>query len=214
MLTAADELLRAERRFAPGKRVGIAQLAAIVVVFGSVYGSVMGSFGLRPLQMLYSATKVPLLLAVTTLICAPSFFAVHGVLGLRDQFGAALRGVLASQATFAVCLAALAPLTALVYVSSDDYPSAVVLNGVLFALATAGGQRTLFRHYEPLVARDPRHRITRAAWVVTYVFVAIQMAWVMRPFVGDPNSSTRFFRDEAWSNAYVEVFGAVVRVLG
>jgi hypothetical protein len=191
--------------------VAFRELLAIVVVFGLGYGIVLGAFGIRPLQMFYSATKVPLLLGATTLICLPSFYALHAILGLRDQFGAALRAVLASQATLSVCLASLAPLTALVYVSTDRYPVAILQNGVAFALATGGAQRTLARHYRPLIAVDRRHRATRAAWLLLYVFVAIQMAWVLRPFVGAPTEPTRFFREEAWSNAYVRVFETVLR---
>jgi len=28
------------------------------------------------------------------------------------------------------------------------------------------------------------------------------MGWVLRPFIGDPTQPTRFFRVEAWGNAY------------
>ena len=45
----------------------------------------------------------------------------------------------------------------------------------------------------------------RFAWAALYVFVAIQLAWVLRPFVGSPTLPTRFFREEAWDNAYVVV---------
>lgn len=205
----ADDLLRSRGRFEPGARIELRSLIALLVISSAAYGVVLGAFGLRPLQMAYSAIKVPLLLGVTTLICLPSFFAIHSVLGLREQFGEALRGVLASQATFGITLASLAPLTALVYVSSDEYPIATLQNGLMFALATAAAHITMTRHYQPLVARDRRHRVTRIAWLLIYVFVAIQMAWVLRPFVGDPSTTTAFFREQAWSNAYVEVLRAI-----
>jgi hypothetical protein len=31
------------------------------------------------------------------------------------------------------------------------------------------------------------------------------MAWVLRPFVGDPDLPTQFFRQDSWSNAYVVI---------
>jgi hypothetical protein len=55
------------------------------------------------------------------------------------------------------------------------------------------------------VRADARHHVTRLAWLVLYVFVAIQLAWLLRPFVGDPGLATRFLRQDAWSNAYVVV---------
>jgi hypothetical protein len=41
--------------------------------------------------------------------------------------------------------------------------------------------------------------------MVLYIFVGIQMGWVLRPFIGDPMEPVQFFRDEAWDNAYVIV---------
>ena len=64
---------------------------------------------------------------------------------------------------------------------------------------------TLRRHYRVLVLRNPRHRITRAAWLVLYVFVAIQLAWVLRPFIGQAEMEVSFLRSDALGNAYVEI---------
>lgn len=185
------------------------RLVALLLLFAALHGACVGAFGLRGLQILYSALKLPLLLGLSTAICLPNFYAVNAVLGLRDDFGAALRGVLATQATVAVVLASLSPLVALIYVSSDSYPLAIVGNGVLFAVAALGGQVTLARHYEVLIARNARHLWARRTWLVLYVFVAIQLAWMLRPFVGAPEMATSFFRSGPWSNAYVVVLRAL-----
>ena len=196
------------RRRAPWGRLALA-----LALFGFAYGAAMGSFGGRGLQCLYSGLKVPLLLLCTTAVCLPNFYVVNTLLGLREDFAAALRGVLAAQSIVAVALAGLAPVTLFGYVSSRDYVFAVVINGVYFAIATVAGQIALSRYYRPLVAARPRHRIGRAAWTVLYVFVAIQLAWVLRPFVGAPGLEVRFFREDAWSNAYVIVFRDVWALL-
>lgn len=201
-----DELLRAEGRFAvDAERVPWLVLAALVSVGGLVFGATMGSFGLRPEQAFYSGVKVPLLLACSSVVVVPSFLVLNTVMGLRDDLPRALRGVFSAQATVALTLAALAPVTAFTYVSGVAYDDAILLNGVVFAIATVAGQTTLSRHYRPLIAANPLHRVGRFAWVSLYVFVAIQLAWVLRPFVGNPRIETRFFREGAWSNAYVEV---------
>jgi len=49
--------------------------------------------------------------------------------------------------------------------------------------------------------------------------VAIQMAWVLRPFIGSPGNPVQFFRAESWGNAFVilgrglwgALFGAELR---
>lgn len=210
---AAEALLRAEDTGAIGARVSWSRLVACFVLGGVGYGAAMGSLGARPLQMLFSGLKVPLLFTVTTVVCLPSYFVLNTVLGLRDDFAAALRAVLAAQAAAALTLASLAPLVLVVYASSSDYASAIVVNGLFFALGALGGQVVLARHYAELVRRNPRHRWARGAWLALYSFVAIQSAWVLRPFVGDPHLSTSFFRPDPWDNAYVVVLRAVLRVL-
>ncbi|MEZ5979334.1 MAG: hypothetical protein R3F34_14090 [Planctomycetota bacterium] len=211
MITAVDGLLRGEGRFAVGGgRVPAARLAAILGACGFAYGLAMGAYAGRPEQSLYSGLKVPLLLAAATLVCVPSFYVLNALLGLRDDFAAALRGILAAQATVAVALAALLPLVLVAYASHVDYRSAVLANGAMFAFATLAGQRTLDRHYRPLVRADRRHALARRLWVLLYVFVAVQLAWVLRPFIGDPHREPSFLRDDAWSNAYVVVLRDVL----
>jgi hypothetical protein len=215
MLAEADALLRAEGRYAATVTgVPWRRLLVITVVGAFIYDFDMGLHGGRGLQAVYSGLKVPLLLAVATLLCLPSFYVINALLGLRADFAAACRGVLASQAVLAVALCAFAPIVPVVYLSIDNYRAALLWNGFFFALAAGAGQIALARRYRILIRSNPRHRIARAAWGALYVFAAIQMAWVLRPFVGAPNLPTRFFREDAWSNAYLEVWRIVRGVMG
>ena len=50
-------------------------------------------------------------------------------------------------------------------------------------------------------------------WLLIYAFVGIQVAWVARPFVGSPELVTRFFRADAWSNAYVHVAQLIWKIV-
>ena len=197
---------------------GLAHLFACVVLFGVAYGGVMGTFGgfrgERILQVLYSGLKVPLLLLVTFALSLPSFFVLNTILGVREDFGRVLRALVAAQAVLAIVLASLAPFTALWYASVGDYEAAVLFNAVMFAVASFAAQAVLRRMYRPLIASSPRHRTLLRAWVVLFAFVGIQMGWVLRPFVGSPNSPTRFFREDKWGNAYVQVAKMASDVLG
>lgn len=215
MIASIDAVLRGEGRHAVGRgRVPVLELVIVLATSGILYGLVMGGFSLRLFQSVFSGLKVPLLLLASTLICLPSFFVLNAILGLRDDFAAAARAILAAQATVAIVLLALAPTIIVFYVSSDSYRSAVFVNGVVFAVATLGGQQTLGRHYAPLVRSNRLHRIGKWSWVFLYVFVAIQLAWVLRPFVGDPSMAPRFLRENAWSNAYVVVLRDVLGIGG
>src|SRR5690242_4490170 len=109
-LLRTDDLLRGRLDARPAAAPGAARrgpvlwhLVATVLVFGLLYGGVMGAFGafVSPgpsrgphsdlsRQMLYSALKVPLLLLVTFGLSLPSFFVLNTLLGVRADFGRAL----------------------------------------------------------------------------------------------------------------------------
>ncbi|MEM7201460.1 MAG: hypothetical protein AAF628_14410 [Planctomycetota bacterium] len=180
-------------------------LLALTVAAAFTYGAFMGARDGRWLQALYSGTKVPLLLAVATLLCLPSLFVANAALGLRADFRRALYGVAMSQGSVAVTLASLAPVTQVSYLSVRAYGFALLLNGLMFALASLVGQVVLARHYRPLIARNPRHRFMLRGWLLLYWGVAIQAAWMLRPFIGAARLPTRFLRAASWDNAYVEI---------
>lgn len=214
---AIDDFLRGRGIFAVeaplASRLG--WLLVLLVVCGLFYGAVMGSYsGLavgRFRQLLYSGAKVPLLLLVTFALCLPSFFVVNTLAGLRDDFGQALRALVAAQSCVTIVLAALAPFTALWYLSCKDYRLAILFNGAMFSVATVSAQIVVGRYYRPLIRRAPRHRQLLRTWLVLYAFVGIQMGWVLRPFIGDPDLPPQFLRAGAWGNAYVIVGGMIVQ---
>jgi hypothetical protein len=153
------------------------------------------------------------LLIATFAIGLPSFFVINTLFGLRGDLNQAIRALVATQAGLAIILAALAPLTLLWYASSSDYPSAILVNGVAFGVASMTAQGLLRAYYRPLIARNHRHRWVLRVWIVVYVFVGIQMGWVLRPFIGRPDAPVEFFREESWGNAYVVVARLIYETL-
>jgi hypothetical protein len=212
LLHYADDVLRRRPWTTRSSRTSFALkwLVALLVAFGMIYGAAMGSFaGAKNghlLQVFYSSVKVPLLLVATSLIALPNFFVLNTLFGLRRDFAQAVRALAAAQAGLAVILASMAPLTLVWYATSADYSAALRFNAIMFAAASFGGQYLLRGYYRPLIRRNPRHRTMLWLWLTIYVFVGIQMGWVLRPFIGDPSAPVQFFRAEAWSNAYVVVF--------
>jgi hypothetical protein len=192
-------------------------LTWFIIAFGMFYGSIMGTYGgfggPRMWQVIYSAVKVPFLLFTTFLLSLPSFFVVNTLLGLRSDFSRVLRALLSTQAGLTIILSALAPYTAFWYISGSRYQPAILWNGVMFAVASVSAQWMLRRSYRPLVESNPKHRLMLRAWLVIYVFVGIQMGWVLRPFVGDPALPVQFFREGSWSNAYEVVLQMIWDVL-
>jgi hypothetical protein len=208
-----DDLLRGEPALARPDRARspatVVVLLVMILGYGMFYGGVMGTYGGlgddRAWQLVYSAIKVPFLILMTFVLSVPSFYVVNTLLGLRGDFHRVIRALMTTQAGLTVSLTSLAPFTAFWYAAGTDYHPAILFNGAMFAVASLGAQWILRREYEPLIRKDVRHRWMLRTWIVIYVFVGIQMAWVLRPFVGDPLKSVQFFREDSWSNAYVVV---------
>jgi hypothetical protein len=192
-------------------------LALAVIAYGMLYGCVMGTYGgfagARIWQVMYSAVKVPILLFATFLLSLPSFFVVNTLLGLRGDFPRVMRALMSTQAGLTVILSAMAPITAFWYASGSGYQAAILFNGLMFGVASVSAQWMLRRSYEPLVRANPRHFWMLRTWLVIYVFVGIQMGWVLRPFIGDPSARVQFFREGSWSNAYEVVILMIWDVL-
>jgi hypothetical protein len=207
LLARIEEVLQG--RVSEHGPAGVLRLVSMTVLFGGLYGGVMGTFGGlegdRGWQILISASKVPLLLLATFAISLPSFFTLNTLLAVRGDFPIVVRALASSQAGLTIVLASLAPYTLFWYASFTGYQVAILFNGLMFGVATFAAQGLLRRWYRPLIARHRQHRILLIAWLVLYSFVGIQMAWVLRPFVGMPEAPVQFFRDEAWGNAYVTV---------
>ena len=205
------EPLRSCGRFrVDGTRLPWGRTVLLVLVVGGIAGSLMGSYAGRPAQCGLSAVKIPVLLLLSAALCLPALLTIHALLGLRQDLQALLRAMLAAVATFAVSLASLGPVLVLCYWSVRDYGLARLASGAAFAVACGPAQSVFADHFRPLLAKDPRHRLAMVSWLVLYCFVTFQLAWLLRPFVGAPDLPVHLFREDAFGNAYVEVW-AILR---
>jgi hypothetical protein len=211
-LVAADGLVKELGRPRTEGLLDWRALAVLVLVAGAVYGAIMGSYALhspeRLLMVLYAGVKVPLLIFATSAVCMPAFFVLNTVLGLRPDFGRAVRAVLAGQAALTVALASLGPLTRFVYFCGVSHRAALLVNAAMFTAGTVAAQVVMWRRYRVLMQEPGRgagHRVMLWAWVVMYAFVGMQMGWMLRPFVGTTDKAVTFFREEPFTNAYVVI---------
>ena len=216
LLAGFDSTLRAVLR---GAALPERRIAGCVLVSGAFYGALMGTFGgfdghLSGWQMLFSAVKVPALLLVTFALCLPGFFVLNSLIGVSEDFAQAKRALLLAQAALSLVLASLAPFTLLFYASSRWYPAAILCNALMFAIAALSAQILLRRLYAPLIARDARHAALLRLWLAMFAFTAVQLAYVLRPFVGDPSQPAALFRSGAWDNAYVVLMKMAWKVIG
>ena len=202
------------------------KVAAIVLVFGPVYGAAMGSYGFvvgktslvhQFPQLIYSGIKVPLLIALTVTISLPSFFVINTLLGLRNDFSEALRAIVSAQAGMIIILVSFFPLTLFSYISlaamETSYQLAILINATMFGLASISAQVLLRGYYQSLIRKSHRHLWMVRMWILVFAFVGIQAGYVMRPFIGDPNLPPTFLRKDSFQNAYVKIVELVWQVV-
>ena len=183
----------------------IAALSVSTVVFGAIYGAVLGSWHGGKLAM-YVAIKVPLLMLSTAAITALFNWIVAALLGLRMRIAQTFALTLVPLAIASIVAASLSPV-AWFFTQALPGPSPAqrTLHNVLYlvhvtliACAGIAGTSALRRVLTDVCHGDEgRARAVRFAWVVVYAFVGGEMAWALRPFVGSVFLPVVFLRDDA-----------------
>ncbi|HEX8464835.1 MAG TPA: hypothetical protein VF627_09490 [Abditibacterium sp.] len=185
-------------------------LARAIVLGGAVQGAAMGAFAAfnsgSMAFIAFSVIKVPLFLGLAAALMLPALYVLYALFGLGNEFRVALRALMSGQAVFALILASLSPFTLVFYLSGASYRGAVWFNLLLFALAGIAAQGTIRRRLAPLLKRDGRHSRLLSIGFGLWAFVAVQLAWNLRPFIGNPDRPAQFLRADAFSNAYLSLW--------
>jgi len=208
-----DELLRGDYTREQLLRTGVVDAPVRPLLFlgaalASFYGLCMGVYApLRheeavawfvPLVMV----KVPALLLLTLVVTAPSLFVFSALARSRLDVVQTLRLLLAGTAVLAAVLASLGPVTVFFTLCTKSYPFMLVLNSAVFTIS--GVVALGFLSSAVRVVFEPeggaRKTVARPAWtilrlwLVIYAVVGAQMAWILRPFVGNPEQPLEAFR--------------------
>lgn len=111
-------------------------------------------------------------------------------------------------------LSSLGPLAVMWHVAFQAYLPAMFFNATMFVFATIVSQSVIYRFHPRLIDCHLRHGLMLRVRLFVYAFVAIDMFWTMRLFIGSPGVTVRFFCEEAWSNADVVVSRLIRLALG
>jgi hypothetical protein len=228
-LESVDYFLRAEPEglgaWVLGRESRLVWFCVIAVVAGAgPYGVVMGCWW-TPLQALYVAIKLPLLILLTSLGNGLLNGMLAPLLGLNISFRQSLTAVLVSFAYAAVVLGALspvalfvvwntAPLSTATRSSSPEYALLQLTLVVFIAFAGVVGNIRLLPLLRQLARSRAVARNVFVAWLAGNLFLGSQICWVLRPFIWDPGQPVAFIgRDSLHGNFYETVFQALGRLL-
>ena len=173
----------------------IVAMLVMGALFGGAYGLTMGFHGgLR--QAAVSAVKVPFLLVLPLLIAIPALYPFNALLGSRMRPIQTIAVASAGVATTAVLLVALAPLSVFFLLSGVSYSFLKLFHVAVFFVSGYFGAFVLYDGLQAVAARvgPSQSLLLLQVWLCLYGYVGAQLAWVMRPFVGDPARPFALFR--------------------
>jgi hypothetical protein len=197
-----------------GRQIG--RLLVIIALLSGFYGIMMGTAsGWR--FMVASAIKVPILFLVTLLICYPVLYVVNVLMGSRLNLVQSLALILLALGLNSILLASCAPIVVFFTLTGTNYHFLKLLHVAIYAFSGIWGMIALWRGLQAMCESSnlyPRQaiRILRI-WVLVFGFVGSQMAWSLRPFVGDPGLPFQLFRQRG-GNFYTSVWDAAAALTG
>lgn len=190
------------------------------------------------LHLLACTIKLPLLFLLTLLVTFPSLYVFAALAGFRLGFAATLRLLVASITVSLTVGASLGPILGFFTLSTSSYPFIVLLNVALLGTAGLIGAAFLLRtlrtiavssfaeeslrtppREEPVDEFAPRSparpvsptHLIFTTWIVIYALVGLQMAWILRPFIGTPGSEFTLLRPIS-SNVFESIMQCLNRL--
>ncbi len=197
---------------------------AVVIAGAGLYGAAMGWWR-APVQALYTATKFPLLILLTTLGNAMLNGMLAPLLGLNISLRQSLLLVLISFTIAASILGSFSPpvlflvwntpsTTASVESAPLAYSFMQLTHVALIAFAGTVANVRLF----PLLRELSKNQFIAYkvlfAWLAGNLFLGSQICWVLRPFIGDPRMQVEFLGSHPFQGSlYETVFEAARNLL-
>jgi len=211
------QLLRDRESFYEGifgrKEIGKTALQLIVGNIGlfALYGFVMGIYN-SPLQAVSAAVKVPLMFLLTLIICYPALFIFNVLLGSKLSIGQSLVMMLSAYTLIACVLASFAPIVLFFLMIGSSYAFLRLLHIAIFGIAGITGMIVM---KNGLMYACEQHSIyprqgvrVFQVWVLIFAFVGTQLAWNLRPFLGNKELPFQLFRKQE-SNFYAHTFHTI-----
>jgi len=166
-------------------------------LFSFIYGIVMGSFH-SFYQAIAAGAKVAVLFDLTILICFPAFFIIQYVLGSKLRMGQMISIILSGFVLSLSIMVSFAPIIIFFLLTGSNYYFLQLLHIAVFILSGLFGMKTVIDALKYSCEKQniyPKVGMTVFRfWVVILAFVGVQLAWNLRPFMGDEGKPFKLFR--------------------
>jgi hypothetical protein len=182
-----------------------------ILLFTFLYGIVMGSYN-GFLQSIVTGVKVPCLIFLSLLICFPALFVIQYMIGSTMTLSQMANVILSGFIVFSTIALSFAPIVIFFMITSDNYSFLKLLHVAIFIFSGIFAVKTIisglsFSCEKKNIYPKLGMKIFKI-WIVIFAFVASQLAWNLRPFVGSRDLPFELFRVRE-SNFYVAVIKSV-----
>ena len=180
-----------------------------------LYGIVMGVYsGL--LQAVVSGVKLAILFTLALVICFPAFFIVQYILGSRLKLHQMVSILLSGFVLMAAIMLSFVPIVVIFLLTGGNYYFLHLLHIAIMVFAGIFGMNTIVRALEFSCEKKDVYPRTGVVvfrfWVVILAFVGIQLAWNLRPFLGEKDKPFELFTHKE-GNFYTAVIYAVDQLI-
>ena len=196
---------------------------AIILGGAGLFGAALGSWR-APVQALYTAIKLPLILLVISLGNGLLNAMLAPLLGINLGLRQSLLAVLMSFTIAAAILGAFSPLlyfliwntpplVAGASTNSGAHSFVLLCETAMIAFAGIAANVRLLQLLRELSGSASAAQKVLFAWLAGNLLLGSQLAWVMRPFVGSPGLPVQFLREHPFEGSFYEAIFRAVRNL-
>lgn len=188
----------------------------VTFIFSFLYGIVMGSYN-GFFQAIVSGFKVPLLLFLALFICFPAFYVIQYMLGSRMSFKMMITMVLSGFTVLTTIMLSFAPIVIFFMITGNNYNFLKLLHVAIFTFSGVFGMRTMIEALK--FSCEKKNVYPKIGlqifkfWVIVFAFVGMQLAWNLRPFLGDKYQEFELFRARE-GNFYLAVIQSGLGMFG
>jgi hypothetical protein len=179
-----------------------------IVIFSFIYGIIMGSYN-GALQGIVTGIKMPCLILLSLIICFPALYVVQSMIGSTMTIYQMANIIFAGFFVFATIALSFAPIIIFFMITSNSYSFLKLLHVAIFTFSGIFTVKTIINGLKYSCEKKniyPKLGMSIfKIWIVILAFVSSQLAWNLRPFIGDRNLSFELFRKHE-GNFYVAVF--------
>ncbi len=160
----------------------------------AAYGLVIGIWR-SPIQGISAAIKLPILFAISLVITLPAFHFIGLHAGSRLKFTQTLSIIRSGMAVTGILLAAFAPIALFFLISDSSQSFLILLHFAIIGFCSLAGIMTIHRSIRH-ISKSRGEQFTEGAescliaWFFLFAFVGMQLAWLMRPWLGSHEDFT------------------------